>query len=156
MAKLFTFSALAACLFFTACASKPSPVGPGLQALKGKDIRTAIEYLGYPDDKKEIIGDTVYTWASSGTYTDVYPITDFDRGRFEVDGKRGTFETRNTSYVSEVNSYSCVIRMATGDDDIIKSTQAASSSGGCSYYHGQFERLLTDFGISLETQGEGL
>ena len=156
MAKLFIFSALVGCLFLSACASKPSPVGPGLQALKGKDIRTAIKYLGYPDDQKEIVGDNVYTWASSGTYTDVYPITDYDRGDFEVDGKRGTFETRNTSYVSEVNSYSCVIRMAPGDDDIIKSTQGSSAGGGCSFYHRQFEQLLADFGISLETQGGGL
>ena len=135
----------------SACASKPSAIGPGLQVLEGKDIRTAIEYLGYPDDKQEIIGDTVYSWGVRGTYTDVYPITDFDRGDFEVNGQRGTFETRNTSYISEVNSYSCVIRMATGEDNVIKTTQARSIGKGCSYYNDTFEALLFDFGISLET-----
>jgi hypothetical protein len=145
MAKLFTSKSICVlALLIGACA--PSPVGPGLQALKGQDIRTAINYLGYPDRKQTIVGDTVYIWMENGSYTSTYPITDYDEGEFEINGQRGTYSHRNRSYVSEFNTYSCKIKVATDDRDIIKSAQATSSQNGCSAYNAAFEQILYDLG----------
>lgn len=149
MARSFTSKAfVAAALLLAACA--PSPVGPGLEALKGQNIRTAINYLGYPDQKQTIVGDTVYTWSESGGYTSSYPITDYDYGEFEIDGRRGIYTNTTRNYVSEYNTYNCKIKIATDERDVIKSTQASSSGGGCHVYEPAFEKLLMDFGIPLE------
>lgn len=149
MVRLFTSKTVwLFTLLLGACA--PSPIGPGLQALKGQNIRTAINYLGYPDQKQEIVGDTVYIWSERGGYTSTYPITDYDRGEFEVNGQRGTYTNTTRNYVSEYNTYSCKIKIATDDRNMIKSTQASSSGGGCYVYEPAFEKVLLDFGIPLE------
>ncbi len=149
MARSFTSKAvLLVVILLGACA--PSPVGPGLQALKGQDIRTAINYQGYPDNKQTIVGNTVYTWSENGGYTNTYPVTDYDRGEFEVNGKRGTYTNSTTNYVSEYNSYSCKIKLATDERDIIKTAQASSSGGGCYVFEPAFKQMLDDFGIPLE------
>lgn len=147
MVKLSTFSIVAVCFLLVGCASKPSPIGPGLQVLEGKGIRTAIEYLGYPDNTQNVVGDNVYTWMTGGTYTDVYPISDHNHGHFDGYGKRGRYGHASQTYASEVKSYSCRIKMATGHDNVIKSTQALSSGGGCRVYNSAFEKILTDFGV---------
>lgn len=134
-------------LLICACAS---PVGPGLQTLEGKNIRAAIDYLGYPDRTQEMLGDTLYIWRSGGTYTDTYPITSYDEGHFEVDGKRGRYDTQNTTYVQETYTYSCTIKMAVNEADIIKHTQAISTGGGCSRYNEAFRQVLEDYNIPLE------
>ena len=132
-------------ILLSACAA--DPIGPGLQALQGRSIQTAIEYLGYPDNQQEIVGDTVYSWVDEGIYTDTYPITGTDYGRFEVDGRRGTYENRRQTYISEVNSYRCTIRAVTTEQDIIKHTEAKSVGQGCYRYRGAFRRIIEDFGI---------
>ena len=154
MAKPFTFKALAlSVLILSGCAS---PVGPGLQTLEGKNIRTAINYLGYPDREQQVLGDTIYIWRTGGTYTDIYPITDVDRGEFEVNGRRGRYDHETTSYVSEVYTYSCTLKMAVNENDIIKHTQAISTGGGCSRYNSAFNQLLEDYNISAEEAAETL
>ena len=147
MVRLFTSKKalfLIAPILLGACAQ--SAVGPGLDALRGKNVRTAITYLGYPDEKQQIMGDTVYTWSEKGAYTNTYPITDRNTGEFEIDGRRGTYEQTTRSYVSEFNSYSCKIKLATGADNVIKSAQASSREGGCNVYQNAFKSMLQDLG----------
>jgi len=140
------FSRLLAVLLLSACASNPT--GPALQTLEGKNIRIAIDYLGYPDDKQEILGDMVYSWIDEGTYTSTYPISGTDYGRFEIDGRRGTYENRRQTYVSEVSSFKCEIRMVTTDQDIIKHSELTSIGEGCYRYHGAFRKILDDYNVS--------
>lgn len=148
MVKRSIFILFTSIFLLGACAK--SPIAPGLNALKGENIRTAVSYLGYPDSTQEVLGDTVYIWEHKGTSTDVYPITDYDTSDFEVNGQRGRIENRNTSYVSEVYSYSCVIKMAIDERDIIKDARAQSTGGGCRLYNSAFQRIVEDYNIPLE------
>ncbi len=37
-------------------------------ALRGQDIAMAVSKLGYPDDKQEMFGNTVYRWKTGNQY----------------------------------------------------------------------------------------
>lgn len=124
----------------SACAS--SPVGPGLQALQGKNIRTAIDHLGYPDYEQEIVGDKVYTWSTREIVTDVYPVATHH-------GRRGG----GYRYVPDTYTYSCTIKIITDQNDVIKTSQAASRSGGCSTYNRAFDRILEQYGPAPQLKG---
>lgn len=52
---------LLSCLWFSGCATF-GQMQRGLNALRGQDVQTAFDILGYPSGKQEFGSDTVYSW----------------------------------------------------------------------------------------------
>ena len=77
----------------------------GLSNLVGQNISVAVARLGYPDSKREMMGDTIYVWGRS--QNSVMPMSNTSTTTGMVGGAPVYGTTTSTSYVP-VN-YNCSI-----------------------------------------------
>jgi hypothetical protein len=99
----------------------------GLQGLLGRDIHVAVDKLGYPNQKRQMLGDTIYVWAISDTSMGVVPITDTTTGHVGSVPIAAT----TTSYVPTVENLHCEIELAVGANNIIKHWEWRGNMGAC-------------------------
>jgi len=118
--------------FLSACAFEH--MDKGLAALRGRDLKTAIGYLGYPDNQQEIAGNKVYTWGRSYTATTVTPVTTYGSGSFFGMNGPTNYTGSTVSYVPQTGTYSCVLKIITNKDDMIIDSQYDGDLGGCGKY----------------------
>jgi|GEM_PF-1305544 len=118
--------------FLTACAF--NYIEGGLEELKGKPVKTAFNYLGFPDTKNSFEGSDVYVWGRSFQTTSFTPITSNSYGTaYGSYGNWASYQGTTTTYVPQVNTYSCVIKIAAEKGVIIQSSYEGSL-GGCEAY----------------------
>jgi len=102
----------------------------GLQPFVGQDIHAAVDVLGYPDGKREMLGDTIYYWSTSHSAPLLMPTTS------TTTATAGTTtviaSTHSTQPVTGL--YHCTIQMAVDTDNRIKSYQVSGNNGGCASY----------------------
>jgi hypothetical protein len=99
----------------------------GLSALVGRDIKTAIEVMGYPSGKQQFGDDTVYYWALNSSGGVMIPQTANTQGYV---GNRPVYaQTTYNQYIPM--NYSCEIKIITAND-IIKSWEYYGNYNGCS------------------------
>lgn len=130
--KKTKFLILFIALYISGCTFKY--MDEGLSALKGQDIEQAINYLGYPDNKQEIAGNKVYTWARAYTVSSVVPVQSYNSGNVSGYGGYANYNTTTTSYIPQTDHYSCNLKIITDKKDIIISAQYDGNMGGCSRY----------------------
>ena len=102
----------------------------GLNNLVGKHIRAAVERLGYPDAKREMLGDTIYLWGKS--QNTVVPMSSVSTTTGSIGSYPMYGTTTSTNYVP-VN-YNCTIQIIVDSNEIIKSWSWSGNMGGCSSY----------------------
>jgi hypothetical protein len=124
------------------CAAKPPPtptLREDLNALVGKNIREAIDRLGYPDSQAVVLDDMVYTWRHTMTV---------DRPRVVTSSTSattwGTFAsvdtTANTTSVSrESVTLECRIRVGTGQTGTVKNYELEGPAAACAHFEGAFQ-----------------
>lgn len=107
-----------------------SNIDEGLTALTGKPISTAVQVLGYPDQERRFQNDKIYIWSTSfqGTYTT--PETATTTGYIGGTPVYGT-TTYNTTQTA---NYSCLIKIITGTNGLIKNWEYNGNPGGCGSY----------------------
>jgi hypothetical protein len=119
---------LAGCVF--------SGIRDGLDALKGYEISTAFQVLGYPNGEQTIYGKKVYIWSTSNSFTISTPQTSYGSGYI---GNR-PFSYQSTSYQDQQFNGYCTIRIFAFDDRILGG-DFEGNNGGCMRY----SRALSDF-----------
>jgi len=102
----------------------------GLNALSGKDIRTAFNVLGYPSGKQEFGSNTVYFWSGSRVGEMYLPQTSTTYGTI---GTTPFYGTTTSGQIVPVN-YSCLIKLITNQNGMIISWEYEGNIGGCAYY----------------------
>jgi hypothetical protein len=102
----------------------------GLAGLEGKNIDQAVAELGYPDSQGSIMGNTVYVWGTSNSFS--MPVTTYNTTTGYVGTVPYSATTSNTNYVPE--NFNCVIRIATSPDGTIIHTEWQGNVGGCMHY----------------------
>jgi hypothetical protein len=102
----------------------------GLSSMMGQDVRVFVAKWGYPSGKREILGDTIYTWgnASSG----VVPIPQTTTTTGFAGNVPVMAITTSTSYMPV--TYQCTIEVAVDQNDRMKSYQFRGNQGGCAPY----------------------
>lgn len=122
-------------LLLTGCAF--NQIENGLNALNGEGIKTAFDYLGYPDSQQEIAGDKVYTWGTSFMSTTVAPMTSYT--------SIGGYGATTTSSIPITQHNQCSIKIITNQNDVITNSQYVGNLGGCARYGTALQRLSNDF-----------
>ena len=118
----------------------------GLPLLKGRNIETAIQYLGIPDAQMEIAGRDVFIWNNSYSVNIVTPVTSYsDATVYGYGGMATAYET-STTYVPETYNYSCTIKAITDKEGIINSLEYEGNEGGCSTFVSSMDRIISDLG----------
>ena len=112
----------------------------GLRALSGKKIDTAFRILGYPENKQEFNGVTVYIWNNSLNTVRVYT---------EPRMVYGTVGKEEIRTIVNENQYvpvtlSCRIQIAVDKNGYIKD-YSYDDDGGCLSYSRRLEKY-TDYG----------
>jgi hypothetical protein len=122
IAVILAGAALAGCVF--------QNMDDGLKALIGQDVHVAVARLGYPTDKREMLGDTIYIWSTAQTVTGTMPVTSTTTGRVG----NVPVQSTTTNFVPTANTYACAIQMAVDSSERIKSYQWQGNIGGCQGY----------------------
>jgi hypothetical protein len=99
------------------CAS--THMNKGLQALSGKDIKTAFSVLGYPNEEHAYGDETVHIWSKKS------PVAYYPAGYY--DGK---------ARISQVSN-DCTIRMVSDSRGEIKHWEWSGSEQACQSYAGK-------------------
>lgn len=112
----------------------------GLRALSGKKVDTAFRVLGYPENKQEFNGVTVYIWNNSLNTVRVYT---------EPRMVYGTVGKEEIRTIVNENQYvpvtlSCRIQIAVDKNGYIKD-YSYDDDGGCLSYSRRLEKY-TDYG----------
>ena len=124
----------------------------GLSYLQGQNIETAINYLGYPDNKQKILNDTVYTWGTNYNVSGTTPVTNYHYGSANAyntfgGSAFGTYSGTSTTYVPTTFNYRCTLKIVTDEKGTIINSQYDGNQGGCSDY-GQ---ALAEYSRAVET-----
>ena len=110
-----------AALTMVGCVSVEMP--RRLAPLTGRNIKAAIDVLGYPTQEGWIAGDHVYVWDSRGGSVAVaVPV-----GRYGA--------------MAYAGQYFCTIKLGTDEAGTIKHTEWAGNIAGCQGYLGALSRL---------------
>jgi hypothetical protein len=102
----------------------------GLGFMVGQNIQYAVSRLGYPDDQRTMLGDTIYVWSTSRNVNLPMTTTSTTYGNVGTTPVYGT--TMGTTYVPA--NFNCTIQLAVGADQTIKSWQWSGNMGGCMQY----------------------
>jgi hypothetical protein len=108
----------------------------GLNNLMGQNIHAAVDRIGYPNDQRQILGDTVYVWGTS--QNTVIPMSTMNTTTGMVGGVPVYGTTTSTNFVP-VN-FNCTIQIATTPDGTIKNWRWSGNMGGCSSYANALKR----------------
>ena len=119
----------------SACTNYMQTTSRGLQQLEGSNLDRAIQYLGYPDDEKEIAGKTVYIWDRRDVET--YPVsTGVGFGTY------GSGVSLGVGYpITRANVYGCRIRLFTEAKKIVN-YELTGDGSGCAPYAKRLQPLL--------------
>lgn len=110
----------------------------GLNALVGRNEREAFNALGYPNAKQEVGGDVVYVWGRSNSGTLFIPQTALTTGYV---GTTPVYGTTTTNQAIAVN-YNCTIKIAAGNDGVIRTWEYDGNLGGCGAYIQMFNEYV--------------
>jgi len=128
------------CFTLSACAF--NQIDAGLNAIQGQNIQYAIDRLGYPAGKREILDKTVYVWGTSHDVTSITPVTTYSNGSaFGSYGTSAIYSGTSTAYIPTTTNYNCTIEMITNKSNIIVSAQWKGNLGGCSYYGPTMQKI---------------
>ena len=115
------------------CGCATGMMEKGLGALVGKDVQTAFKVLGYPSDKQEVGGETVYFWLLTRFETYAAPRTSTAYGSVGNAPALGTI----TNIQTERRRDSCLVKMITASNGQIISSEYEGNSSACSRFAGQ-------------------
>lgn len=110
----------------------------GLKGLVGQDVHVAISALGYPVSQRPLLGDTIYVWSTSQTFTSMTPVTSTTTGYVGTTPVQAT----TTNYVPTTDTYACTIQMAVDSNNRIKSYQWQGNMGGCARYSNALKQFV--------------
>jgi hypothetical protein len=116
---------LIAALLIGGCVTTESIIAP-LRAMKGQSIQVAVAKLGYPAEKREMLGDSIYVWSTNRQALLIMPTTTL--------GAVGRVGYSQTSYGATPAQLYCTIQIATDAADVIKRVQFEGNQGGCRMY----------------------
>lgn len=102
----------------------------GLRALVGQDIQMAVNRLGYPDGKREILGKTIYVWSAS--HSAVLPMASTSTTYGQIGGVPVYGTSTNMNFVPA--NFNCTIQLAVGSNNTIETWQWSGNMGGCQPY----------------------
>lgn len=117
-------------------------VEEGLHLLQGQKLKTAISYLGYPDNKLEVDGDTVYEWDYNNTFTGIQAVSQPYSGSIYGAGGSVGYSGQTTAYVPQTIRHHCSIRLVTDKKSTIIGTAWKGNPAGCSDYADALEPLI--------------
>lgn len=124
-----TILALGAVALVAGCATF-GQLEEGLNALVGRKDSEAFAALGYPNSKQEYGSDVVYVWGRSVGGVMFTPQTTNFNGTVGMSPVYGTATTNQMVPVS----YNCTIKLAVGEDRVIKHWEFDGNLGGCEGY----------------------
>lgn len=135
MKKCFLFITLV--FFLTSCAFKQ--IESGLNALQGKNIDTAFNYLGYPDAIQDLNGQKIFVWGEQFSVTTTTAVTNQHYGNASTYSPNyghayGNYSGTSTSYVPVTHNYNCNIKIIANSEGIITGYQYKGNEGGCSSF----------------------
>lgn len=108
----------------------------GLGGLVGQNIRAAVSRLGYPDGKREMLGNTIYVWNTNRSIILPVPTSTTTTGYVGPLPVSGT--TTGTAYIPQ--SYNCTLQIGTDQAGTIINYQWAGNTGGCARYANALKR----------------
>jgi hypothetical protein len=113
------------------CSCVAQNMNSGLTYLLGQDIRVAVSKIGYPNEKREMLGDRLYIWGVKNTETAIVPVLSGS-----TNGYIGTvsINTTTTSMVPITNTYYCSIELAVDSNNRITHYEWRGNMGGCASY----------------------
>lgn len=131
-----------AALLLAGCATEK--VAEGVHLLQGEKLKTAIAYLGYPDSKLEVEGNTIYEWSYNHTSTGVQAISKPYYGTVYGAGGSASYSGQSTSYVPQTHRHHCTIRLMTDKRSTIIGSAWRGNESGCSDYADALEKLIEE------------
>lgn len=117
-----------ACLGMVSCVF--NQMEKGLKDFEGKPMTTAVDVLGYPDAHNKFGDDTVYIWSNSFNHTSYTPTTSYTTGYV---GSAPVFG-QTTTNTARTRNLSCMIKIASGKDGMIKSVEYKGAMAACNPY----------------------
>lgn len=102
----------------------------GLGDAIGTNINTLVYKWGYPNSKREMMGQTIYVWTNAFSSSYVVPQTQTTTGYVGTTPIYGT----TTSYTTQTINAQCVIEVGVDDDDTIQNFQYRGNQVGCQPY----------------------
>lgn len=121
----------AATALLCGCVDAFTQLNTELPTFVGQNVRAVVQRIGYPDDQREIMGDTLFTWSTNHHSTMYLPTTTTTTGN--VGGTPYYATTTGGSQAIPMN-FHCMIRIAVNNDGIVKNTQWSGNRGGCAVY----------------------
>ena len=100
----------------------------GLTTLHGENIKTAYQYLGYPDNQQKISGENVYTWGTNFVTNSTTPV----------------FTSLGAFHVPTTHHNQCSIKIITNKKDIITNSQYFGNLAGCQRYGTALQKLYQE------------
>ncbi len=126
----------------------------GLSLLQGKQIETAVLYLGYPDQKMTLAGKDVYRWQNQGVSSHAVPHTSYQNGTVNTYGDIATYSGTATTYTTEINSHNCRVEIAV-EKGIISDATYSGDFRACSRYGYALHPLVTpSAGVQRGSSGQ--
>jgi hypothetical protein len=120
-----------------------------LPQLHGKNIRAAIDLLGYPDQRLEVAGETVYIWNTVSTTSYLQPVTTHSTGTASAFGQGGyafgSTSGTSTTYVPQTSTSQCTLKIVVDRKDLITGANYSTDADGgftCEPYARRLEHLV--------------
>ena len=135
-------AALLVCALLSGCATF-GQVDAGLKGLRGKNIQTAFDVLGYPSGKQEFGNDTVYYWSVEESSTMLLPTTSTTSGRV---GDTSFSGTTTSNQLVPINN-SCLIKLVAGKNGVIKNYEWTGNIGGLGRYANRLKNYSKQYYI---------
>jgi hypothetical protein len=119
-----------------ACETIPEQFHRELQPYVGRNITELAQVLGYPESKREMLGDTLYTWSVNRHATMTLPTYTTTTG--DVGGTPFTATTQGTEDVPM--HFVCTLTIATDSAGVIKNYSWNGNGGGCKQIANRLDR----------------
>ncbi|HXJ38439.1 MAG TPA: hypothetical protein VNH18_04120 [Bryobacteraceae bacterium] len=117
-------------LMLAGCVSVSEKLTADLRPFIGSDIKKLSAWLGYPDSKREMFGDTIYTWSTDHRSTMTLPT--FTQTTGDIGGTPFSATTQGTEDVPL--HFFCTLTVATDEKGIVKNFSFKGNNAGCAKF----------------------
>lgn len=132
---------LAAVCFLSACVFQY--MDDGLAALRYQPVQVAFDVLGYPDNKVQLQGKTVYVWDYATSYRYEAPYSDTTQMTVSAMNFGTAFLSGTThGYQTQVAPAYCRIKVIVNAYGYIEDAEYRGSAMGCDEYATRLYRYL--------------
>jgi TonB family protein len=127
VALVFASLLLSSCVTF-------DRINRGVNGLLGENIDDVVNTIGYPDDRRDFEGRTLYVWGNAQDLTLYMPQTVQTTGK--IYGTNGSAAyTSNTTYNVPTNlHFQCTLTLEVDSKGTVQRAQWSGNRGGCARY----------------------